>query len=706
MDLKELLSQRGIKSALIVDDAIDKVPLAEDLAGLEDLWANFRDDLSEEHRQLIDDRIPEATSRDFDENITDDGYVGAIWSLREQLGAAAHSLFERYIDSQRADMHYVGLVREKLEKLNLQCIERGRSFINDAQHVDLIVIDLYLGGAQNGAAFNLSKSLLSTAVKTRAGNPPMVVLMSRSGRLEENRNEFRDEVKLIDSGFRVLKKSDLEDSDRLERQLERLADNAGDTRKLAHFFHSLELGINDAATRTLSVMRRLQLSDIGQIQQLLLQFEGEPAGSYLVDIFDRVLQHEIEAEPAIIDSAIALNQFIAAKHPSPYLAGSSELQDLVQRTLSQNRKRLALKASPESPVAFGDVLIKVKEQSMPGAEGNGTNTDLPISSSNTCCGEVLLVLTPACDLQRSGAHRVLFLAGELFPVSRTAWKYSSDARTPAICIDDKLLSIEWDLKHIDTMSWSQLHSTLEEGKVRVVARLREAHALEIQQKLLSGLGRVGLVAPLPATFPLNIHAFVPDINGVPKLLDVPAFKQGAVCFVGRDKNSNQVIRLVLTEDGCDGLQDSLQAIPDDQVEQNALKALKSIRESGELRRLLLNGIDLTKVNASRWTPILPIETPAGVSHMAQIAWNFSVPDTPIPRKELHKSGVLILLTDADLQNEVPGLNDVIRYGAVHTEREEKSETEESQIELKSEHLQETAQESNTSSTSEPNNSQA
>jgi len=677
MGLKELLSQTGIQSALIVDDAVDNVPLAEDLAGLEDQWAIFKDDLSEEHRQLIEDRFPEARLRAFDTNITDDSYVAAIWSLKEQLGDAVNPIFERYIGSQSADMHYVGLVREKLEKLDIQCTERGREFTGDAQHVDLIVIDLYLGGAQNENAFNLSKSLLKKAVKQRASNPPMVLLMSRSGRLEENRIEFRDEVELVDSGFRILRKSDLEDSDKLERQLERLADNAADTRKLAHFFHSLELGIIGAATRTLSVMRRLQLSDIGQIQQLLLQFEGEPTGSYLVDVFDRVLQHEIEAEPDIIDSAIALNQFIAAKHPPPYLAGSSELQDLVQRTLTQNIKRLNLKSSLESPVAFGDVLLKITEQSKDGHGGASGNPENRVGSVDTCYGDAILVLTPACDLQRNGAERVLFLAGKLFPVSRIAWKYSSDARTPAICIDDKLFSIEWDLKHIDTMSWPQLRESLEKEKVRVVARLREAHALELQQKLLSGLGRVGLVATLPATFPLNIQAFVPDINGIPQLLNVPSFNQGGVCFVGRDKDSNQVVRLVITEDGCDGLQDAIQEIPDEQVEPFALKALKHIRSSGELRRLLLNGIDLTKVSDSRWAPILPVQTPGGVSYMAQIAWNFSIPDTPIAKKELHKSGVLILLKDADSQ---PGLNDVIRSGAVHPEQEEVSKPEESQIE--------------------------
>jgi len=149
-------------------------------------------------------------------------------------------------------------------------------------------------------------------------------------------------------------KSDLDENNRLERQLERLAENAIESRDLARFFNAIEIGVSGAADRTVRLFRKLKLSDIGQIQQLLLSAEGEPTGSYLVDVFDRVLQHEIEAEAGIIDAAEKLNEFKTLRHPTPYVAGSSELQELVQRLLTQNQNRLRLPGSIDAVVAFGD----------------------------------------------------------------------------------------------------------------------------------------------------------------------------------------------------------------------------------------------------------------------------------------------------------------------------------------------------------------
>ena len=72
-------------------------------------------------------------------------------------------------------------------------------------------------------------------------------------------------------------------------------------------FHAWETGLTGARDRTTALIRKLRLADLAQIYELLLSAEGEPTGSYLVDIFDKVLQHEIEREAPIIDAAVALN---------------------------------------------------------------------------------------------------------------------------------------------------------------------------------------------------------------------------------------------------------------------------------------------------------------------------------------------------------------------------------------------------------------
>ena len=48
MNLQEVLNARGIKKVLVVDDCIDEIPLANDLVGVEDAWANFHDDWNED----------------------------------------------------------------------------------------------------------------------------------------------------------------------------------------------------------------------------------------------------------------------------------------------------------------------------------------------------------------------------------------------------------------------------------------------------------------------------------------------------------------------------------------------------------------------------------------------------------------------------------------------------------------------------------
>lgn len=658
MTLAELLAERGVRSALIVDDACDPVPTAADMRSAAGEWVNFNDDLEDNHRALINAAYPPAAEKRFDELIVDDLYVAAVWSLRGQLDGLDESLFDIYLRNQAADERYVGMARERLEALGITCETKGRAFANNALTADLVVIDLYFGGGQDDAALGESKKLLAKAIKPRAAEPPLVILMSRSERLEAKRDEFRDDVGLVDSGFRIIRKSDLETGDVLDRQLERLAANAIDTRRLARFFSALEKGVADAASRTIGLMRKLKLSDIGQIQQLLLDVEGEPPGSYLVDVFDRVLQNEIEGQDDIIDAAVELNGFSAAQHPPPYVAGSSDLQELVARLLTQNDRRLKLPGAVDGIVTFGDLL-----QPGPIAQGVAIPTfpvDLPSDG-------IMLVLTPVCDLQRSGAPRILLLVGKVKKLTAKDWSYGNDARTPALRINDGLHWIKWNLKHVDTVSWKQLEDALGAGSIKIAARLREAHALELQQRVLSGLGRVGLVAAMPATFPVEVAAYVADVNGVPWRLNVPALADGAVCFIGRDEDGNPNLRLVLTEGGCDGLDQAITAVDAAQVAPTARTALAHIKASGDLSRMLTAGLDLKGVGSETWT-LIASETGAdkGVPKMGLIAWNYPVPTEALPGKHLGKAGIMLLIKDAVADGAV-GLDQAIRTGVLTAE---------------------------------------
>ncbi len=652
MNLTELLNERGIRTALIVDDVYDAVPTAADIDPGNDAWSNFNDDLTPEQHERIIEVYPAAEGLRFDERISDDDYVAAVWQLREELGSVAAPVFEIYLADQAADTRYVQFVKERLEALNLTVKTSGRNFAEVACDVELVVIDLFLGQAQDPDSLDESKHRLREVLQQRPTNPPLVILMSRSPRLVSKRDEFRDEVGLLDSGFRILKKEDIEGTKRLELHLERLAENRTDSLVLARLFFELEVGVRQAAERTVGLLRKLRLSDIGQIQQLLLNAEGQPAGSYLVDIFDRVLLHEIEREIGIIDAAVALNGFSVAKHPPPYVAGSADLQELVQRLLTQNENRLRLPGSVGARVAFGDLL-----RMSPAADAEQVQHEILVDLT---LENVVLVLTPACDLQRGAAPRILLIVGTVKPLAVRDWSYNDDARTTAIRIDGELCWVKWNLKHIDTVSRNQINLALDAGCIRIVGRLREGHALELQQRVLAGLGRVGQIAALPGTFPVELDAFYPDLDGRLKRLEIEAFSEGAVCFVGRDSGGPQALRLVITETSCDDLLAALDELEENKVAQRALPAIRRIKSSTDLLRLMTVGLDLKKVTDKEWKTF---SSDNGGPPLGLLAWNYIAPEGPLSNSHLSNAGVVLLIRDMN-RPDVPGLDDAIRSGLI------------------------------------------
>lgn len=650
MSLKTLLEQRGLRRALIVDDACDLVPTAGDVGIENEQWAIFGDDWGPQ-REEIAAAYGSLEGRRLDDLRTDDAFVAALWSLRPKLKDLLDPLFAAYDTTQQADVQYVELAKTELETLGLEVTLAGRNFAQAILDADIVLIDLFLGTAQDADAVATSKRGLRTALIHRGLPHPLVILMSRSIELTDRRDEFRDEVGLLESGFRILRKEELKTAGRLAIQLQRTAAHIEDTRRLAAFIDALESGLKRAAGRTIRQFRRLKLSDIGQIQQLLLDIEGEPAGSYLVDIFDRVLAHEIESESGIIDTAMSLNSFRVDAYPAPYVAGSVELQEMVRKTLTQNVERLRLPAS-EVRVSFGDIL-----QLQPPADAAAAKRELLVELDET---KVLAVLTPACDLMRSGAPRVLLLVGELCDFTVADWSYKTDLRTSIVAINGEQRWIRWDERHVETVSWAQLDGAFDNGIIRTVARLREAHTLEIQQKVLAGLGRVGMVARMPATFAVNVVAYYLDIDERPSELQVDGFADGAVCWVGRDGPGNQALRLALTEPAVDDLQSALRKVGDQNVAPGARGAFRLAAESVDFADLLMRGLTL-KTAEPKWKPI-GIGAGDSTKHFGVIAWNNPDPAQVWARgMPTGQAGVLIHLKDRENSR---GLSDAISRGLV------------------------------------------
>ena len=635
MTLEEVLKDKGIARALIVDDCFDEIPLANDLADIDAQWANFHDDW--------DDNIATAVAAIYNGPLDephelrgDDDYVAALWNLRAEIGAQA--IFEAYEAAQRFDIAAVERLEVYLGELGLKCLRAGRAFADDPVEADLIVIDLFLGAAQDPGAADLSKDGLRKVVKQYGAGMPPVILFSNSSRLSHKKEEYRDLVGLLESGFRILGKSELKTDGALKRQLERFVINRNETKALAGFLDALEKGMAEASSRTLSMMRGVNLSDLSQVRQLLLEFEGKAMGAYLVDVFDRVLQHEIEGQKAIITAADELSKLDDLDPGPPYLGGEIKTQDLVARMISQAGARLPLGGSDAFPMVFGDVFIEVDGHEVnPQAEQQlevvDEVQDAVIAPKPDVPSEVFLVVTPACDLVRGAAESILLLKGRVSPITDQSWLYKGD-RSPAVLIQGSLCRIDWDLQKYQTKKLSAIKDEIDTGRLVRVARLRQPHTLELQQKLLTSLGRVGLPGHMPASIKTTIDAYIygPDMKIRP--LDVPDLSDGSACFVGRDKDANRVVSLVLAEAACENVLKALDNLSDEDVHASGKASLNAMTSSNKLVQLLEAGVQL-KSPVQGASKEIKVETKGGQVTVLHLLWNGDPPlDQQVAKSKL------------------------------------------------------------------------
>ncbi len=595
MILSDLLKERNFVSAVIIDDAYDTVPKASDLVADDDAWSTFIADIGSDETVLLEVFPPYESMSATDLKHSDD-FVAAAWGARGKLRPELFELlFGNYENGIKSDRAFLEQLETALTALSITPIRSGRSLPEEAATASIIFADLFLGVGQDEDDTKLSIELVKQLVAGREEAPPPVILMSRSDLLHDKKAGFRDDARLMGALFRVYRKQALLEADNLTRALERLALHHRDAVRIASFLTRYERGMKAATERLFKTARRLDLSDYGQIREVLLAFEGQPIGSYLLDVFDSALQYEVEADHPTIDAAELLTDIDPANYPAPHIAGSPDLQDMMARTIWHHRERLAVRTTTMNlAVGFGDVLLRK-------TEGTGTHAkdDLP---------DAFVVLTPACDLVRKdGAKRLLLLAGRASQLTHKSWSYkNSGLKTPvAILKDDTRVSLSWDSSDLRMLTHAELNDLVtDEGPYYVFQRLRESQALELQQSLLSQMGRVGLSAKMPATFAVAVEVSFPAKDGTLTPLTVPSLgRDGGVCYVGRHEDSSENARLVLTEEAIDELMAAVAALSEEDVAPKSKELLKRLKASTSFAKKLQTGLAVPASNKAGFTPL-------------------------------------------------------------------------------------------------------
>lgn len=575
-EIQALLEERQVRKAVIIDDVFDEYPRADEL-NAED-WTLFFDDLGDAGKALLGSLVPnyEATPAEDLQNSPE--FIKAVWDNRKTLlQEACDPLFSDYEVIRGDERTGLEGLATALEAHGLTCTKMGSDIDDAAKEADLIFVDLFLGFKQTDDDMSRAIDRISQLIEDRKDRPPLVVLMSRSPRLMAKRNDFRDQAGLLGSTFRVIGKGDLTKDGELETLLVRLAGPYDDAKRVAAFVKAWDDGLDNARKNFIQRLRRLDLSDLAQIRTLLLDFEGQSLGEYLLDVADRVLQHEIEADPGTIAAALELSKVDPTSYPAPHLEGSADLQELVHRMIFQHAERLKLSDNAEPAVLqFGDLLRYKNVESKEWSD------------------EVVAILTPACDLLRCSVENVLVLPGTLQSFGAANWSYGNTSSKIPIFVnaDGSRYWIKWNVRGYHTVPIKDLQENLGGNKTLVrIGRLREVCAIELQQRMLLEMGRIGQTANPPATFPVSIDVYAVPPDGAPSRLDIPDVAD-ALCFVGRGKKPDRVDHLVLSERSCDALRKAIQNLSNDDVHPSARASLAAMKTDieffGRFERGLVN----------------------------------------------------------------------------------------------------------------------
>ena len=557
-DLKNLLKDQRIETAVVIDDVFDEIPKIDELDDGD--WSIFFADIEDQGKQLLSQLHAGYDNEPADKLKSDPEFVAILWNNRNDVQlTATKNLFQEYEQSNYAERRKLENLIKRLEGLGLTCEALGRDSINEAKKADLIFIDLYLGYQQSEEDMERAIRFIRELLADRTKEPPLAVLTSSSSLLYEKRNEFRDEAGLLESMFRVARKAELDEEGRLEKILTRLAANYEDAKKVAGFVDAWKKGLDRASENFIKIVRGLDLPDFGKMQAQLLVFEGQKLGEYVLEVTDRVLQHEIEGDNDTIAAALRLNEIDLEKYPGSHLSDTTDSQEIVHRMVFLHPNRLQISRNEGKPqLQFGDIL-RWKE-----------------NENDIIGNEVSLVVNPACDLVRRGAERVLLLSGDLEDLQPTSWSYRPNITAVVILPEEGRKQIRWNVKNVKSLSWNELDELLLNRRLELVGRLRETYAIQIQQLLLADLGRIGSLANLPAPFPVAVSVFYVGLDGNARALDTEDLELGA-CYVGRGEESRVVYRLVLKEQDSDRIENALRRLDDSHVHESAIESLKALK---------------------------------------------------------------------------------------------------------------------------------
>lgn len=527
--VQTLLRENHIDKVTIIDDAYDDIPKAAEIKA--ENWNLFLDEIDDESIPLITELL---SIPSYDEEIVKlhknkDVFTAELWAQKHRLSARVKkALFEDYINEQQGKAAQL----QPLEKIfrddlgtQVHCL--GRS--SDYSHLQskIVFIDLFLGITGEEEAIARAIKTIREITNIDPNNPPIVILMSSSPRLASKRDVFRDDGQLLGCQFRSVEKNLFSDANTFLAEVHDLISSYPDSLKLNRFILAWERALNSQRESFLRSVRKLDLTDYADLKRLILDSEGERLGDHLIDLYHTYFHHFLESDQELLDAGHDLNSLEFKTYPPSHFLPTEEIKPILDATIFENAERVkyenkVAEVSHLESIQLGDIFISKEETAARGDR------------------EVLVVLTQACDLQQGNAKSILLIKGKLKPYTVLNYRIPNAPRTPIIDIDGSFYVIDWDENWPITWPIDSLDELLgtagNAGRYSKIRRFRSLYGLQLQQRFIGNLGRVGTPSSMQATWPVGLSVFYRDAASLAhELICFPIEETSAACIAGRSE---------------------------------------------------------------------------------------------------------------------------------------------------------------------------
>lgn len=482
------------------------------------------------------------------------------------------------------------------------------SAVDDIKRSKLVFLDFYLRQTTPEEIIQDVESyadlFLSPVIDGNTQDRRFVFLISTALPSNEEIERFRIKSKMKTAFFKPVQKNDLSKG-WLEQELFKKVSRYSDMKRLSDYLDIFSTQISKVADDLRDEIESIELHDLAILNSMRLQKDKENLEKYLSWLLSEALAAKIRASAPLLDA----EQKVAQIHEVPF-QGTLSPKPVLFDLYSEIAFSIYDSTNQNSKIKFGDVFFHaiVHEEIPPlPADWNFVNEFFQTNAASSLDSgseatesitlaslsqELLLVISPACDLQRCDInYEVLCVRGRitgqvptladligqdsLFGIAENPKKRFKHLLQQDIKNKKIYALVEWNPKEITTLRVSDL---LNKALYQRRARLNELFGQEVKEEALRQVGRVGV--PVDPSFSSALDAKIRlklALRGQHCELKVP---DNFVSGIYLSPNMQNEAKITLSEEFINYLRDSA-AKKEGELCPKTYNAIQSFINSGE-----------------------------------------------------------------------------------------------------------------------------